>query len=140
MGEIFYNKTVTLYNRSIEGLMGTEEWYPTVFKNARLLITEDNNASKTGLDSANLAQLFIKSDCLSKPYKKPLEWQKLSDEEKKQCFTLTSGKDFFVEGDTSGEKITEELFSYMKDKYDNCFMIKSVKQFELIPHLEIGGA
>lgn len=141
MGDIFYNKTVTVYNKTTEGLMGKETWYPTVLENVRLLINKGENVSKTGLESADSAKLSIKTDNLSKPYKKPLEWQNLSAEDKAKNFTLTSGFDFFVEGDTSGEEIQEsDFFSYMKGKYDNCFMIKNVDVFELIPHFEVGGA
>ena len=141
MGDIFYNKTVTVYNKTTDGLMGNETWYPTVLENVRLLINKGENVSKSGLESADSAKLSIKTNNLSKPYKKPLEWKNLSAEDKAKNFTLTSGFDFFVEGDTSGEEIPEgDFFSYMKRKYDNCFMIKNVDSFELIPHLEVGGA
>lgn len=140
MGDIFYHKTVTVYNRSVEGLMGKETWFPTVLKDVRLLITKGENISKSGMESADSARLFIKTDNLPKEYKKPLEWQNLSAEDKALAFTLTSGADFFVEGDTSAEEPETDFFSYMKEKYDNCFKITNVDVFELIPHLEVGGA
>ena len=140
MGDIFYNKTVTVYNRTVEGLMEKETWYPTVLKDIRLLITKGENVSKSGMESADSAKLFIKTDKLSKEYKKPLEWQNLSAEDKAKTFTLTSGVDFFVEGDTTAEVPTEsDFFSYMKEKYDNCFKVTNADVFELIPHLEVGG-
>lgn len=141
MGDIFYNKTVTVYNRTTEGLMEKETWHPTVLKDVRLLITKGENVSKSGMESADSAKLFIKTNNLSKEYKKSLEWQNLSAEDKAKTFTLTSGEDFFVEGDTTAEVPTEsDFFSYMKEKYDNCFKITNVDVFELIPHLEAGGA
>lgn len=140
MGDIFYNKTVTVYNRSVEGLMGKETWFPTVLKDVRLLITKGENISKSGMESADSARLFIKTDNLPKEYKKPLEWQNLSAEDKTRVFTLISGTDFFVEGDTSSEEPETDFFLYMKEKYDNCFKITNVDVFELIPHLEVGGA
>lgn len=141
MGDIFYNKTVTVYNRTTEGLMEKETWYPTVLKDVRLLITKGENVSKSGMESADSAKLFIKTNNLSKECKKPLEWQNLSAEDKAKTFTLTSREDFFVEGDTTVEVPTErDFFSYMKEKYDNCFMVTNVDVFELIPHLEVGGA
>lgn len=140
MGDVFYNKTVTVYNRSVEGLMGKETWYPTVLENVRLLIAKGENISKTGMESADSAKLSIKMENLSKEYKKPLEWQNLSAEDKAKTFTLTSGVDFFVENDTSSEVPTEsDFFSYMKEKYDNCFKITNADVFGLIPHLEVGG-
>lgn len=140
MGDIFYNKTVTVYNRSVEGLMEKETWYPTVLEGVRLLITKGENVSKSGMESADSAKLFIKTNNLSKEYKKPLEWQNLSAEDKAKSFTLASGVDFFVEGDTSVEVPTEsDFFTYMKQKYDNCFKVTNADVFELIPHLEVGG-
>jgi len=141
MGDIFYNKTVTVYNRSVEGLMEKETWYPTVLEGVRLLITKGENVSKSGMESADSAKLFIKTNNLSKEYKKPLEWQNLSAEDKSKTFTLTSGFDFFVEGDATAEVPTEsDFFTYMKQKYDNCFKVTNADVFELIPHLEVGGA
>ena len=141
MGDIFYNKTVTVYHRTTEGLMEKETWHSTVLKNVRLLVTRGENISKSGMESADSAKLFIKTNNLPIPYKKPLEWLNLSEEDKAKNFTLVSGEDFFVEGDTSTEEISESgFFSYMKGKYDNCFKITNVDVFELIPHLEVGGA
>ena len=141
MADIFYNKTVTVYNRTAEGLMEKETWYPTVLENVRLLLVNSKNVSKTGLNNADSVKLFIKTDNLSKDYKKPLEWQNLSAEEKENSFTLTCGVDFFVEGDVSKESVQEnDFFSYMKQKYDNCFKVMNVEVFELIPHLEVGGS
>ena len=141
MGDIFYNKIVTVYHRTTEGLMEKETWYPTVLKDVRLLVNRGENITKSGMESADSAKLFIKTDNLPIPYKKPLEWLNLSEEEKAKNFTLVSGEDFFVEGDTSTEEIPESgFFSYMKGKYDNCFKVTNVDVFELIPHLEVGGA
>lgn len=141
MGDIFYNKTVTVYHRTTEGLMEKETWYLTVLKDVRLIVARGENISKSGLESADSAKLFVKTVNLPIPYKKPLEWQNLSAEDKEKSFTLVSGEDFFVEGDTSGEEVLESgFFSHMKGKYDNCFKITNVDVFELIPHLEVGGA
>lgn len=138
MADIFYNKTVTVYNRYEDE---KEMWYPTVLKNVRLLVNRGENVSKSGTESADSAKLFIRTVGLKKPYKKPLEWQGLSEEEKVKTFTLTSKEDFFVEGDTSAEEILEsDFFSYMKRKYDNCFKMTNVDTYELIPHFEVGGA
>ena len=120
--------------------MEKETWHPTVLKDVRLLITKGENVSKSGMESADSAKLFIRTNNLSKEYKKPLEWQNLSAEDKAKTFTLTSGFDFFVEGDTTAEVPTEsDFFTYMKQKYDNCFKVTNADIFELIPHLEVGG-
>ncbi len=141
MGDIFYNKTVTVYNKTTDGLMGKETWYATVLENVRLLVTKGANTSKSGMDSADAASLYVKFELLqedAKEYLAPKAWKNSSDKEK--YFTFTSGEDFFVEGDTSHEEQTEDFFEYMKDKYDNCFKVTNVDRYELIPHLEVGGA
>ena len=144
MGDIFYNKTVTVYNRSVDGLMGIETWYPTVLHNVRLLVNKGANVSKSGMDNADSAKLHIRPDLLpmySKRYQSPKEWGRIPEEEKKRYYTFTSGEDFFVEGDTSKEPVMDEdFFSYMEQKYDNCFKVTNVDRYELIPHLEVGGA
>ena len=141
MGDIFYNKVVTVYNKTTDDLMGTETWYPTVLENVRLLVTKGANVSKSGMDSADAASLYVKFELLpegAKEYLPPKAWQ--NSAEKENYFTFTSGEDFFVEGDTSSEEQTEGFFSYMKEKYDNCFKVTNVDRYELIPHLEVGGA
>ena len=143
MGDIFYNKTVTVYNKTTDGLMGTEVWYPTVLENVRLLVTKGANVSKSGMSSADAASLYVKFELLQdgcKGYLPAKEWQRMPDKCKAFFFTFTSGEDFFVEGDTSSEEQTEEFFAYMKEKYDNCFKVTNVDRYELIPHLEVGGA
>ena len=124
MGDIFYNKTVTVYNKVSSGVMGRETWYPTLLENVRLLVTKGSNIAKSGLESADTAKLFVKTDNLSKQYLKPLSWQ----------------NDFFVEGDTREEQILEEdFYNHMKAKYDNCFLVNNVDEYYIIPHLEVGG-
>lgn len=141
MGDIFYNKTVTVYNRSVDGLMETETWYPTVLENVRLLVTKGANVSKSGMESADAARLHVKFELLpdgTKEYLTPKAWKNCTEKEK--YFTFTGGVDFFVEGDTSNEPVQETgFYSYMKEKYDNCFLVSNVDVYELIPHLEVGG-
>ena len=138
---IFYDKTVTLYNRTVTGgVMGGETWIPTVFTDVRLLINKGANIVATSMNDADGAKLHIDRGELPKPYLPPIEWKALSDIEKAQNFTLTSGQDFFVEGDTSAETVkSDDFFSYMKGKYANCYKITNVDIYDLIPHFEIGG-
>lgn len=143
MGDIFYNKTVTVYNKTSDDLMGTETWYATVLENVRLLVTKGANITKSGMDSADAASLYVKFELLQdgcKGYLPAKEWQRMPDKCKEFFFTFTNGDDFFVEGDTSEETMDADFFQYMKDKYDNCFKVTNVDRYELIPHLEVGGA
>lgn len=144
MGDIFYNKTVTVYNKTTDDLMGTETWHVTVLENVRLLVTKGANVSKSGMDSADAASLYVKLELLQddcKGYLPTKEWHRMPDKCKDYFFTFTSGEDFFVEGNTSSENISEsDFFLYMKEKYDNCFKVTNVDRYDLIPHLEVGGA
>lgn len=134
----FYNKTVTVYNKCQEESAGSPIWYPTVLTGVRLLVTKGANIAVSGTDSADTARLHIKANNLPKPYLKPVEWQ--NTKAKEQYFTLTDGKDFFVEGDTLNEDTRRKGFmAYMKGKYDNCFEVTNVDSYDLIPHFEVGG-
>jgi len=139
--DVFYNKTVTVYNKYTEDdVMGGETWLPTVFTDVRFQVTKGANVATSGLSDADSATLHIKRLNLPKPYIQPLAWQALSSLDKANNFTLTGGTDFFVEGDTSAVTVTEDdFFSYMKAHYDNCYKITNVDIYDLIPHFEIGG-
>lgn len=144
MGDAFYNKTVTIWNKSADGLWETEAWYPTVIKNVRLLVSRGNNIQNSGNAAADSARLHI-DDSISdpaRPYVPPADWKRLPDDEKEKFFTLESENDsFFVEGDTTSENpsLQENFFEHMKMNYSNCFKISSVDRFEVIPHFEVWG-
>ncbi len=143
MKDIFYNKTVTVYSKTAEGVEGTETWYPTVLKNVRMLVSRGADTSKNGTDSADSAKLYVKPGMLpegSKGYLPEKEWGRLPQKCKQYFYTFKSGESFFVEGDTTREEQREDFFGYMKERYDNCFMVTNVDRYDLIPHLEVGGA
>lgn len=135
--DIFYNDTVTVYNKYEDKASGRESWYPTVLNGVRLTIKKGANITETGLKSADGVCLSINTEALEKPYILPKEWERLS--EKSETFTLKEG-DFFVYGDTDSENTGREDFAeYMKKKYDNCFDVSTIDNYKVIPHLEVGG-
>lgn len=140
MSDVFYNKTVTIYNKSTsDDVMGADTWYPTVLSNVRVLFEHGKHKSLEGESVTNDVRLHISTVDLSPEYLKPIEW--LTKEDKSGYFTLQQSSDFFVIGDTSSEDTsTSDFLEYMKSKYDDLFMIVSVGEFELIPHLEVIGA
>lgn len=138
MSDLFYNKTVTVFNSSpTDDVMGDETWYPTVLYNVRLLETRGRNIAKNGVDAADSATLHIRTDNLEKPYLEPKAWDALAD--KSKAFTLCQERDFFVVGDVSDVQIVDDFFQHMKDNYDGVYMITNTDKYELIPHLEVGG-
>lgn len=139
MGDIFYNKTVTVFHQYLEdGPIGEERWQASVLKNVRLLETQGANISKTGISGADSASLYIRTDTLEKEYKEPKEWSLLED--KTDYFTLAKDTDFFVRGDMADQYAGQaDFFNYMKENFDGVYRITTVDRYELIPHLEVGG-
>lgn len=138
MADLFFNKTVTLWNCSnSDDVMEEEIWYPTVLENVRLIETKGRNVSTSGIKEADSAKLHILTSNLKKPYLEPKEWDALDD--KSQAFTLCQEKDFFVKGDVSEIETVDNFFQWMKDHYDGVYQITTVDRFEVIPHLEVGG-
>lgn len=141
MGDVFYNKAVTVYNKYADGVMEKETWFPTVLNNVRLLITKGANISTSGMETADSAKLFVRPEYLpeGKTYLEPLKWGAIPDDEKYGYVTFAAD-DFFVGGDTTNEDSTQPgFFQYMKSRYDNCFRITNTDSYELIPHWEVGG-
>jgi hypothetical protein len=147
MADPFYNKTVTVWNKSVDGLMETEHWYPTLIENVRILVSKGNNQQTSGLENANSARLHIMDgiSAPSKEYLPPADWLKLVQEDKPKYYTLESENDsFFVEGDTTAVDASgkDNFFDYMKRNYGNCFKISAVDRYDstiAIPHWEVWG-
>lgn len=138
---LFYNNTVTLYNRYFDPETEAEKWYPTVLPNVNLVITRGANVTKAGTADADTAKLFVDMKRLPKPYLEPVAWSQLSDEEKARYITFTSAEDFFVDGDTTGTEVTESgFFELMKQTRDNVYKVTSADRYpDILPHFEIGG-
>lgn len=134
--DIFYNKTVTIYNKIEEDYR--EIYYPTVLNGVRLLIGKAASFGEKGVEGSDNALLSIKNNSdLEKPYLPEKKWKK--EAQREEFFTLKEG-DFFVEGNTEEEDTNiENFFEHMKADYDNVFQITKVQQYELIPHFEVGG-
>lgn len=137
--DIFYNKTVTIWNRATsDDVLGDDEWYPTVISGVRIRETQGANITTTGLKEADKVKLHIMTDSLPKPYLDPLQWESLDD--KSEAFTLQSDKDFFVVGDVSDvEQRAANFYDYMEKHYDGVFRISTIDKYEVIPHFEVGG-
>lgn len=145
MADIFYNKTVTIWNKYADSIYESEVWLPTLIENVRLIVSEGNNIMKSGVDNVDSARLHI-DDAISvssKPYLEPMAWKELPTSEKANYYTLESLDDtFFVEGDYTETDYTEHLFNFyehMKLTCNNCFRINKVDRFDLIPHFECWG-
>lgn len=140
----FDNKTVTLFNRSFDPVTEKEKYYPTFLENVDLVETKGANVSKSGMDSADAATLYVDFqviDKMEKQYIEPKEWESLSDDEKKAYITFVSGEDFFVKGDHMDVVLPENgAYEWMHNHYDGVYRVSNVDKYEdVLPHFEVGG-
>lgn len=150
-----YNKTVTVFNKYTDQT-GNIYWYPHVLSGVDLIIDKAANVAKTGLNSADTANLHVKymiQDGKKKigdlPWFSPREWEKQTNDDLPKSITFDSG-DFFMEGEYATDPVKDSdyadrvnggFYDYMNKRYDYVFMITNVGgPYTLIPHFEIGGA
>lgn len=137
----FDNKTVTIFNRSSNADTEKETYYPTLLEGVDLVETKGENVSKSGMDSADAAKLFVDAGKMVKPYLPPKEWKELPEDEKAEYFTFTPAEDFFVRGNCTGATLPESgAYQWMQDNYDDCYKVTTIDKYEdVLPHFEIGG-
>lgn len=149
-----YDKTVTVFNKYTDQT-GAIYWYPHVLSGVDLIIDKAANVVKTGLDSADTANLHIKYSVRdgkrmigSLPWMPPLEWTQQEEDLLPKSITFSAG-DFFVEGEYSEKTVADKeyanridggFYDYMNKRNDYVFLISNVGgPYTLIPHFEIGG-
>lgn len=137
----FDNKTVTIFNRSSNADTEKETYYPTLLEGVDLVETKGENVSKSGMDSADAAKLFVDVGKMVKPYLPTKEWKELPEDEKAEYFTFTPAEDFFVRGNCTGATLPESgAYQWMHDNYDDCYKVTTIDKYEdVLPHFEIGG-
>ena len=137
----FDNKTVTLFNRSCNAETEKETYYPTLLEGVDLVETKGANVSKSGMDSADAAKLFVDVGKMVKPYLPPKEWKELPEEEKPNYITFTPVEDFFIKGDHTDLELPEEsALEWVQDNFDDCYKVTTIDKYEdILPHFEVGG-
>ena len=153
---IGYVDSVVIYNRYVNGLMETEQYFGTRFDNVRIELTQGANQKASGMENASVCVVKIPNTNLPKPYKAPEVWNDLTTEEMLENFTLdTEGKNFFVIVnkaelgididvpvgliDQDESKYSGGFFEYIKTKFGYAFSVDTVDVYTLIPRFEIGG-
>ena len=138
---LFYNNTVTLFNRSFNAETEEEKYYPTLLERVNLIETKGANVSKSGMDSADAATLFIDLENMAKPYIEPKAWAELPEEEKSKYITFAPAEDFFVKGSCTGATLPENsAYEWMRDNFDSVYKVTHVDRYEnIMKHLEVGG-
>lgn len=137
----FDNKTVTLFNRSFNAETEEETYYPTLLEGVDLVETKGANVSKSGMDSADAAKLFVCIGDVNKTYMEPKAWDALPDDEKSNYITFHPTDDFFIKGDHTDLELPEsEAYGWVHDKLDSVYKVTTVDRYEdIMPHFEVGG-
>ena len=137
----FDNKTVTLFNRSFNAETEEETYYPTLLEGVDLVETKGANVSKSGMDSADAAKLFVCIDDVNKTYMETKAWDALTEDEKKNYITFHSTEDFFVKGDQTAVDLPEtDAYEWMRNNFDDVYKVTNIDKYEdILPHFEIGG-
>lgn len=149
-----YDKTVTVFNKYTDQ-NDNIYWYPHVLCGVDLIIDKAANVAKTGLDSADTANLHVKYHTVDgtvmvgdKPYLPPKEWENQPNDDLSESITFASG-DFFMQGEYTETPILDSdyanrvdggFYDYLNKRHDYVFLITTVGgPYTLIPHFEIGG-
>lgn len=150
-----YDATVTIFNRYESDLGVT--WYPSVLRNANLLIDKASIVAKYGEESKDAAVLNVKINLFDKSisgsngkrWLPPKEWDSQLNDEMDKYVTFSGGQkfDFFFLGEwQDANPILDSdygirgFYDYMVNKYDYVFAVTSVSgPFTAIPHFEITG-
>lgn len=137
----FDNKTVTLFNRSFNAETEEETYYPTLLEGVDLVETKGANVSKSGMDSADAAKLFVCIGDVNKTYMEPKAWDALTEDEKKNYITFHSTEDFFVKGDQAAVDLPEtDAYEWMRNNFDDVYKVTNIDKYEdILPHFEVGG-
>lgn len=149
-----YDKTVTVFNKYTDQ-NDNIYWYPHVLSGVDLIIDKAANVAKTGLDSADTANLHVKYHSGNgtvmvgdKPYLPPKEWENQPNDDLPGSITFASG-DFFMQGEYAETPILDSdyanridggFYDYINKRHDYVFLITTVGgPYTVIPHFEIGG-
>ena len=148
-----FSDVVTVFNH-YKSRLG-DMWYPTVVRNANLLIDKAAIVAKYGAESKDNAILNIHYQTVDgqimvdgKPYLPPKEWERQTNDKLAESITFTSGTDFdfFMLGEypttnpIADDDYVDGFFNHVNDEYDYVFAITSVAKYTTIPHFEIMGA
>ena len=137
----FDNKTVTLFNRSFNAETEEETYYPTLLEGVDLVETKGANVSKSGMNSADAAKLFVCIGDVNKTYMEPKAWDALTEDEKKNYITFHSTEVFFVKGDQAAVDLPEtDAYEWMRNNFDDVYKVTNIDKYEdILPHFEVGG-
>lgn len=141
---LFYNDTVTLFNCFYDPDTDETKYYLTLLENVNLMETKGANVTKSGMDSADAAKLFVDFANLGKmgkSYMDPKAWDALPEAEKPNYITFHPTEDFFIRGDQTRLELPESCaYEWVHDNMDAVYKVTTVDKYEdIMPHFEVGG-
>lgn len=141
---LFYNDTVTLFNHFYDPDTDETKYYPVLLENVNLVETKGANVTKSGLDSADAAKLFVdfsQVGKMGKSYMDPKAWDALPEAEKPNYITFHPTEDFFIRGDQTSLELPESCaYEWVHDNMDAVYKVTTVDKYEeIMPHFEVGG-
>lgn len=132
---LFGNDEITVFNQIIDDTTGKIVYIPHVIK-GNLVETKGANISNSGMAEADSCRLYAPIE----NFKKPVEWQKLTENEKSIYYTFSPQTTFFVKGDLSQLEQGYGFFESVKENYDSVYVVTNCDIYEnVLPHLEVGG-
>lgn len=149
--------TVTVYTTRVEVDKTTRQEvvvnYITVLRGVLLDASKGSNVRASGLEGADAVNLYVPFDVDAvdgitgdpKTYIGPVDFWRLSEEEKNDYWTLTTGQDtWFVKGEAlpATSWAEEDIRELIEGVYDDVYNVTKVdeKDFGGLKHFEIGGA
>ena len=147
-----FSDVITVFNH-YKSRLG-DMWYPTVVRNANILIDKAAIVAKYGAESKDNAILNIHYQTVDgqimvdgKHYLPPKEWERQTNDKLAESITFTSGTDFdfFMLGEypttkpIADDDYVDGFYNHVNDEYDYVFAITSVGMYSVIPHFEITG-
>lgn len=151
---INYVDSGIVYNRWEED--GKEYYSGTRFDDVRIELTQGADMRSKGLESTSECIMKIpNTEEVSKKYLPPMQWIRLSRDEKQKHFTFDKDNhNFFVivkkpelsidielpTGIITRETYPEGFYEYVRNHFGYAYLLNTVDVFGLIPRFELSGA
>lgn len=137
---ILFCDVATVYNY-YETEDGTEKWSRTLIKGVQWRHNRNEVSTSKGVQTEKKVEsvtIDFGRNYGNKPYLEPVEYKKLSEEERNKYWTLnaSSGKDIIVLGEADKEISREYRISALKENFQYAVTVTSVSDNRNMPRLK----
>ena len=138
-----HDDTITLFN------LHRGRWYPCIIDGVHMEHEAAANLTVNGVNNTSTVLFLIGASdgCIKsrdgiRKYVPPKIFQQ--EEDPSWCITFTPEKDFILEGEYSGDVVSEDNFDEgfyheINSTYDGVHMITASEYLKLIPHFEVAA-